>query len=72
VRERALLEANASSLIEMFAPGIIADRVKGMLKGYDFISRECDVLWAQIDALHHAYVEPRHIPAGAFRPEALP
>jgi pyrroloquinoline-quinone synthase len=31
---------------------------------------KCDVLWAQLDALHHAYVEPRHIPPGAFQPEA--
>lgn len=30
---------------------------------------KCDVLWAQLDALHHAYVEPGHIPPGAFRPE---
>jgi coenzyme PQQ biosynthesis protein C len=29
---------------------------------------KCDVLWAQLDALHHAYVEPRHIPPGAFEP----
>jgi coenzyme PQQ biosynthesis protein C len=29
---------------------------------------KCDVLWAQLDALHHAYVEPGHIPPGAFRP----
>ena len=28
-----------------------------------------DVLWAQLDALHHAYVTPGHIPPGAFRPE---
>ena len=28
-----------------------------------------DVLWAQLDALHHAYVEPGHIPPGAFIPE---
>jgi pyrroloquinoline-quinone synthase len=31
-----------------------------------------DVLWAQLDALHHAYVEPGHIPPGAFVPEAGP
>jgi len=31
---------------------------------------KCDVLWAQLDALQHAYVEPGHIPPGAFRPEA--
>jgi pyrroloquinoline-quinone synthase len=28
-----------------------------------------DVLWAQLDALHHAYVSPRLIPPGAFIPE---
>ena len=30
---------------------------------------KCDVLWAQLDALHHAYVVPRLVPPGAFRPE---
>lgn len=30
---------------------------------------KCDVLWAMLDALHHAYVEPRHIPPGAFGSE---
>jgi pyrroloquinoline-quinone synthase len=29
-----------------------------------------DVLWAQLDALNHAYVTPALIPPGAFRPEA--
>jgi pyrroloquinoline-quinone synthase len=29
---------------------------------------KCDVLWAQLDALHHAYVTPALIPPGAFRP----
>jgi len=113
VRERSLLEAVASSLTELFAPAIIADRVAGMLAHYDFVTAEalayfdkrltqapqdaafaldyvrqealradqqqavldaltfkCDVLWAQLDALHHAYVEPGHPPFGAFRPEA--
>jgi coenzyme PQQ biosynthesis protein C len=112
-RERPLLEAIASSLTEMFAPGIIRTRVAGMLAGYDFISQEtlayfgkrltqaprdadfalsyvkahartaekqraviaalgfkCDVLWAQLDALHFAYVEPRLPPPGAFVPES--
>ena len=27
-----------------------------------------DVLWSQLDALHHAYVLPGNIPPGAFRP----
>ena len=31
---------------------------------------KCDVLWAMLDALHHAYVEPGHIPPGAFEPAA--
>ncbi len=112
VRERPLLEAIASSLTEMFAPTIIANRVAGMLANYDFVSEatlayfekrlsqaprdadfaldyvkreakrpdqqravldallfKCDVLWAQLDALQHAYVTPGEIPPGAFRPE---
>jgi pyrroloquinoline-quinone synthase len=32
---------------------------------------KCDVLWAQLDALHHAYVSPGLIPPGAFRPGGL-
>lgn len=112
VRERSLLEAVASSLTELFAPAIIAERVAGMLASYDFIDKtalayfdkrlhqaprdadfaieyvkrearlpqqqqavlralefKCDVLWAQLDALHHAYVAPGHVPPGAFRPD---
>jgi pyrroloquinoline-quinone synthase len=30
---------------------------------------KCDVLWAMLDALYHAYVAPGHIPPGAFVPE---
>jgi coenzyme PQQ biosynthesis protein C len=33
------------------------------------IKFKCDVLWAQLDALQHAYVEG-HIPPGAWRPQA--
>jgi coenzyme PQQ biosynthesis protein C len=40
VRDRSLLEAIASSLTEMFSPGIISERVAGMLASYDFVSRE--------------------------------
>ena len=111
VRERSLLEAIASSLTELFSPVIIGERVEGMLKGYDFVTRDtlayfdkrppqarrdsdfaldyvrrhavtpedqrsvlaalefkCDVLWAQLDALYHAYVAPRHVSPGAFVP----
>jgi coenzyme PQQ biosynthesis protein C len=31
---------------------------------------KCDVLWAMLDALHHAYVTPKHIPPGGFIPGA--
>ena len=31
---------------------------------------KCDVLWAQLDALHHAYVAPGLPPPGAFVPPA--
>ena len=30
---------------------------------------KCDMLWAQLDALEHAYAVPGRIPPGAFRPE---
>ena len=115
VREKSLLEAVASSLTELFAPGIHRERISGMLENYDFISedvmsyftrrlaqapRDADfaleyvkanaktpeqqqgvldaltfktqVLWAQLDALHYAYVEPGLIPPGAFDPKDLP
>jgi pyrroloquinoline-quinone synthase len=111
VRDRSVLEAVASSLTELFSPQIIAERVSGMLKNYDFITHEtlayftprltqaprdsdfalayvqehartaaeqqavlaalrfkCDVLWAQLDALHHSYVSPALPPPGAFVP----
>ncbi|HZT26332.1 MAG TPA: pyrroloquinoline-quinone synthase PqqC [Pseudolabrys sp.] len=29
---------------------------------------KCSMLWAMLDALHHAYVEPGHVPPGAFVP----
>jgi pyrroloquinoline-quinone synthase len=31
---------------------------------------KCDILWAQLDALYHAYVSPGWPPPGAFQPEA--
>jgi pyrroloquinoline-quinone synthase len=34
----------------------------------DAVRFKCSVLWAQLDALHHAYVEPGMIPPGAYRP----
>jgi len=40
VRERSVLEGIASSLTEMFSPGIISERVSGMLANYDWITQE--------------------------------
>ena len=33
------------------------------------VSFKTDLLWAQLDALHHAYVTPGMPPPGAFRPQ---
>jgi len=33
------------------------------------LRRKCDILWAQLDALHFAYVQPAWPPPGAFTPE---
>lgn len=111
VYERPTLEAIASSLTELFAPAIHAERIAGMLEHYAFVSEglvayfrkrldqaprdssfalayvrenartpeqqqavlkalefKTDVLWAQLDALYFAYVDPGFIPPGAFRP----
>jgi pyrroloquinoline-quinone synthase len=35
----------------------------------DALRFKCNVLWAQLDALHSAYVAPGRIPPGAFVPE---
>lgn len=40
VKEKPLLEAIASSLTELFSPTIISERVSGMLKNYDFITKD--------------------------------
>lgn len=42
-----------------------AERQQLVLEAIRF---KCDVLWSQLDALYHAYVEPGHIPPGAFEP----
>jgi coenzyme PQQ biosynthesis protein C len=39
---------------------------QAVLKALEF---KCDVLWAMLDALYHAYVAPRHVPPGAFVPD---
>ena len=36
----------------------------------DALIFKCDILWAMLDALAHAYGEKGNIPPGAFDPEA--
>jgi coenzyme PQQ biosynthesis protein C len=38
----------------------------GVLAALEF---KCDVLWAMLDALYHAYVAPKLVPPGAFVPQ---
>jgi len=40
VREKSVLEAIASSLTELFSPTIIAERVSGMIRNYDWIDED--------------------------------
>src|SRR3954462_10906746 len=35
----------------------------------DALEFKCSVLWSMLDALHFAYVEPKHAPPGVFMPE---
>jgi pyrroloquinoline-quinone synthase len=44
---------------------VTRDEQERVLRALTF---KTDVLWAQLDALHFAYVEPGLIPPGAFRP----
>lgn len=37
----------------------------------DALIFKCNVLWAQLDALYFAYVEPGRVPPGAFQPDCL-
>ncbi|HYF07197.1 MAG TPA: pyrroloquinoline-quinone synthase PqqC [Acetobacteraceae bacterium] len=54
-----------------FALGYVKDhaRTRGQQEQVMAALRfKCDLLWAQLDALHFAYVEPRLPPPGAFVP----
>jgi coenzyme PQQ biosynthesis protein C len=41
------------------------DAQQAVLHALEF---KCDVLWAMLDALYHAYVAPKHVAPGAFVP----
>lgn len=46
-----------------------ADTAERQQSVIDALVFKCDVLWAMLDALMHAYGEAGHIPPGAFRPQ---
>jgi pyrroloquinoline-quinone synthase len=48
-----------------------ADTLETQAAAVDAVRFKCNVLWAQLDALHHAYVIPGLIPPGAFRPNGI-
>jgi pyrroloquinoline-quinone synthase len=39
-------------------------------KAFAALRAKCDILWAQLDALYHAYVHPGWPPPGAFVPSS--
>ena len=45
-----------------------ADTPQAQQSVIDALVFKCDILWAMLDALQHAYGEGGHIPPGAFRP----
>ena len=45
-----------------------AEAQQAVLAALEF---KCDVLWAMLDALYHAYVAPKQVPPGAFVPSAM-
>jgi pyrroloquinoline-quinone synthase len=47
-----------------------ADTAERQQAVIDALLFKCDILWAMLDALQHAYGEAGNIPPGAFRPEA--
>ena len=48
-----------------------ADTIDLQQKALEALTFKCNVLWAQLDALYFAYVEPGLIPPGAFDPQKV-
>jgi len=48
-----------------------ADTIDLQQRALEALTFKCNVLWAQLDALYFAYVEPGLIPPGAFRPQEV-
>ncbi|TIP15867.1 MAG: pyrroloquinoline quinone biosynthesis protein C, partial [Mesorhizobium sp.] len=47
-----------------------ADTAERQQQAIDALVFKCDILWAMLDALQHAYGAPGNVPPGAFQPEA--
>ncbi|MBZ9974222.1 MULTISPECIES: pyrroloquinoline-quinone synthase PqqC [unclassified Mesorhizobium] len=47
-----------------------AETAERQQQAIDALVFKCDILWAMLDALQHAYGAPGNIPPGAFRPKA--
>lgn len=67
--KRRLDQANRDSDFALDYVKRHATTPKMQAAAIDAVRFKCNVLWAQLDALHHAYVTPALIPPGAFRPE---
>ena len=55
-----------------FAFQFVADHARTYAeqeKAIQALREKCEILWAQLDAIYYAYVEPGWPPHGAFRPE---
>ncbi len=55
-----------------FAFQFVADHARTYAeqeKAIQALREKCEILWAQLDAIYYAYVEPGWPPPGAFRPE---
>jgi pyrroloquinoline-quinone synthase len=55
-----------------FAFQFVADHARTYAeqeKAIQALREKCEILWAQLDALYYAYVEPGWPPPGTFRPE---
>ena len=61
------LDRGARVVDQLRARGLVGLRVEQQQQVLASLEFKCDVLWAQLDALYHAYVAPGHIPPGAFR-----
>jgi pyrroloquinoline-quinone synthase len=66
--KRRLDQAHSDSDFALLFVKQHAQSLQDQMACIDAVRFKCNVLWAQLDALHYAYVNPGLIPPGAFRP----